>query len=258
MRPSSRASSSGLPMETSSKPYRCIHRVLVGAPELRANLRREPVEQVEQRRAVASHHGPRQAEGLAAGLRKGACGDALCRAASLVLMDLVPDQQVEEALHPVLDVVGQRIAGRARLVRLPEGGAAVGAGVLPAVQVLVRQGHPVLVDDLRRAGRAAGAPEGLPRLLLPDEPALRRGPPVDDGGHPAVGQLGPLPAHHREQRAGSHQEAQPLQVGDGGDDGGPCAGHRHLHLPLPLSGQVGRAEDQHAPEAGGVGGGRPE
>ncbi len=41
----------------------------------------------------------------------------------------------------------------------------------------------------------------------------------------------------------------PLQVGDGLDDDGAGAGHRHLHLPLPLGHQVGRAEDQDAPEA---------
>ena len=87
-------------------------------------------------------------------------------------MDLVTDQQVEEALHPVLHVVGQRVAGGAGLVGLPEGRAAVGAGVLPTVQVGVRQGHAVLVHDLGGAVGAAGEPERLARLLVPKEPAL--------------------------------------------------------------------------------------
>ena len=86
-------------------------------------------------------------------------------------MDLITDQQVEEALHPVLHVVGQRVAGRAGLVGLPEGRAAAGAGVLAAAQVGVRQGHAVLVHDLRRAVGAAGDPERLARLLVPKEPA---------------------------------------------------------------------------------------
>ena len=113
----------------------------------------------------------------------------------------------------------------------------------------VGQGHPVLVRDLRRAVGAAGNPERLPRLLVPHQPALRRCPPLYHGGLPAVGQLGPLPAHHREEGAGADGEAQPLQVGDGLDDGGACAGHRHLHLALPLGHQVGRAEHQDALEA---------
>ena len=33
-----------------------------------------------------------------------------------------------------------------------------------------------------------------------------------------------------------------------------ASGNGLLHLPLPFSGQVGRAEDQNPPEAGGVGG----
>ena len=164
-------------------------------------------------------------------------------------MHLVADQQVEEPLHPVLDVVGQRIAGRAGPVGLPEGRAAAGAGVLAAVQVGVRQRHAVLVHDLRRAVGAAGDAEGLPRLLLPYEPAPGRGPPLYHGGHPAVGQLGLLPAHHREEGAGADGEAEPLQVGDGLDDGGADAGHRHLHLPLPLGHQVGRADDEDALES---------
>ena len=120
--------------------------------------------------------------------------------------DLVPDQQVEEALHPVLHVIRQRVAGGAGLVRLPEGGAAAGAGVLAAVQVGVRQGHAVLVHDLRRAVGTAGDAEGLPRLLVPQQPALGHSPPLYHGGHPAVGQLGLLTAHHREEGAGADGE----------------------------------------------------
>ena len=96
----------------------------------------------------------------------------------LELVNLVADKQVEEALHPVLDVVGQRVAGRAGPVGLPEGGVAGSAGVLAPVQVRERQRHAVLVDDLRRAVGAAGDPEGLPRLLLPQEPSLGYGPPL--------------------------------------------------------------------------------
>ena len=125
--------------------------VLVGAPELRANLRRKPVEQVEDGRGVAAEQGSRQAEGLAAGFGEDPGGDALGRAARLKLMHFVSDQQVEEAPHVVLDVVAERVAGRAGPVGLPEGRAAVGADVLPAVQVGVRQRHAVLIHHLRRA-----------------------------------------------------------------------------------------------------------
>ena len=204
---------------------------------------------MEDGRGVPSEQGSGQAEGLAANVGEDARGDALGRATSLELMDLVAYQQVEESFHPVLDVVGKRVAGGAGPVRLPEGGAAAGAGVLAAVQVGVRQGHAVLVHDLRRAVRAAGDAEGLPRLLLPYEPAPGRGPPLYHGGHPAVGQLGLLTAHHREEGAGADGEAEPLQVGDGLDDGGTDAGHRHLHLPLPLGHQVRRADDEDALEA---------
>ena len=145
--------------------------VLVGTPELRPDLRREPVEQVEDGRGVAAEERPGEAEGLAAHVGEDAGGDALGAPSTLELMDLVADQQVEEALHPVLDVVGQRVAGRPGPVGLPEGSAAAGAGVLPAVQVGVRQRHAVLVHDLRRAVGAAGDAEGLPRLLVPYEPA---------------------------------------------------------------------------------------
>ena len=141
--------------------------VLVGASEVRPDLRAESVEQVEQRARIPAHQSPAQAEGLAAGVGEDSGGDALGRATPLVLVGLIPDQQVEEALHPVLHVVGQRVAGGAGLVGLPEGRAAVGAGVLPAVQVLVGDGNAVLVHDLSGAVGAAGDPEGLARLLVP-------------------------------------------------------------------------------------------
>ena len=121
----------------------------------------------------------------------------------------------------------------------------MGAGSLATVQVGVRQGHAVLVQDLGGAVGAAGHPKRLPGLLVPHQPALRRCPPFDDGGHPAVGQLGPLSGHHDEEWAGADGVAQPLQVGDGGDDGCAGAGHRLLDLPFPLLCQVGRAQDQH-------------
>ena len=223
--------------------------VLVGAPEFRPDLRREPVEQVEDGRGVPAEEGPGQAEGLAANVGEDARGDALGASSPLELVNFIAYQQVEEALHPVLDVVGQWVAGWPGPVGLPQGGAAAGAGVLAAVQVGVRQGHAVLVHDLRGAVGAAGDAEGLSRLLLPYEPAPRRGPPLYDGGHPAVGQLGLLTAHHREEGAGADGEAQRLQVGDGLDDGRADAGHRHLHLPLPLGHQVRRADDEDALES---------
>ena len=182
--------------------------VLVGALELRPEVRAEPVEQVEERRAVPSHQRPAEAEGLTAGVGEDAGGDALGGTPPLVLVDLVAYEQVEEALHPMLHVVGQRVAGGAGLVGLPEGRAAAGAGVLAAVQVGVRKGHAVLVHDLRRAAGAAGDPEGLPRLLVPQQPPPGRCPPLVHGGHPAVGQLGLLSRHHREERAGAGGDAE--------------------------------------------------
>ena len=119
-------------------------------------------------------------------------------------------------------------------------------------------GHAVLVHDLRRAVGAAGDPEGLPRLLFPNQPAPGDGPPLYHGGHPAVGQLGVLTAHHREEGAGADGEAEALQVGDGLDDDGAGAGHRHLHLSLPLGHQVGRSQHQDALEARHVRGGGGE
>ena len=189
----------------------------LGALELRPEFRAEPVEQVEERRAVPSHEGPTQAEGLAAGVGENPGGDALGRTPPLALVDLVPDQQVEEALHAALHV-----------------------GAL---------WQAVLVHDLRRAVGAAGDPEGLARLLVPQEPAPGHGPPLVHGGHPAVGELGFLTAHHREEGAGAGGDAQPLQVGDGPDDGGADAGHSHLHLPLPLGHQVRWAENEYPLEA---------
>ena len=222
---------------------------LLGAPELRPDLGGEPVEEVEERRAVASHQGSGQAEGLAADIGQNTGGDALRRAAPLVLVDLVTDQQVEEAVHPVLNVVRKRVASGTGPVGLPEGRTAVGAGALSAVQVGIRQGDSVLVHDLRGAVGAAWHLERLPGLLVPQQPALRRGPPLNNSGHPAVGQLGPLSRHHDEEGAGADGDAQPLQVGDGGDDGCAGAGHRLLDLPFPLLCQVGRAEDENPPEA---------
>ncbi len=133
--------------------------VLVGASEVRPDLRAEPVEQVKERARIAAHQSPRQAEGLATDIGEDSGGDALGASAPLVLVHLVPDQQVEEPLHVVLHVVGQRVAGGAGLVGLPEGRAAAGAGVLAAVQVLVREGNAVLVHDL------GGAPDALPPPL---------------------------------------------------------------------------------------------
>ena len=112
--------------------------VLVGAPELRPDGGREPVEQVEQRARIASGQSAGQAEGLAAGVGEDARRDALGRTSPLIFMNLVAYKQVEEAPHPVLHVVGQRVSSRPGGVGLPQRRAAVGAGALPAGQVLVR------------------------------------------------------------------------------------------------------------------------
>ena len=69
---------------------------LFPASELLPDLRREPVEQVEERRGVAAHERAREAEGLPAGVDEDAGGDALGGAAALVLVRLVADEQVEE------------------------------------------------------------------------------------------------------------------------------------------------------------------
>ena len=199
-----------------------------------------------------------QGEGLAAGVGQHPGGDALGGAATLELMHLVRHHQVEEALHPVLHVIGQRVALGAGAVGLPQGGPAQVAVPPLAGEFLVGERHPVLVHDLGVAGGAAGHLEGLAGLLVPHQPAPGGGPPLDHGGLPAVGELGPLAGHHREQWRGTHGEPEPFQVGDGGDDGGAGAGHSVLHLPLPLSGEMRRAEYQHPPETGGVGGGGPD
>ena len=94
-------------------------------------------------------------------------------------------------------------------------------------------------------GTRKGSPVSSSRNSLPLETAHRS----MTAGHPAVGQLGLLTAHHREEGAGADGDAQTLQVGDGLDDDGAGAGHRHLHLPLPLGDQVGRADDEHPLEA---------
>ena len=125
-----------------------------------------------------SHKRSAKAEGPAANVGEDARGDALGGAARLEFVNLVADQQVEEAPHrPVLHVVCQRVAGGAGPVGLPEGGAAAGAVALAAIQVLVGQWHAVLVHYLRGAAGAAGDPEGLPvsssRTSLPLETAHR-------------------------------------------------------------------------------------
>ncbi len=80
---------------------------LFPASELLPDLRREPVEQVEERRGVAAHERAAQRERLAAGVGEDAGSDALGGTPALVLVDLVADQQVEEAPQVVLHVVGE-------------------------------------------------------------------------------------------------------------------------------------------------------
>ena len=166
-----------------------------------------------------------------------------------------PHQQVEEAPQAVLHVVGEGVALRPRVVRLPESGAALVARALPAGEVLQGQGQPVLVDDRDEAVRAAGDAEGLQGFLVPDEPAVHGRPALDDGGQPAVGELRPLPGHDHEERSRPVGEAQALQVGDGGDDDGAGVGDGVLDLALPLAREVRWAEDEDPAEAGHVGGG---
>ena len=57
--------------------------------EIVPDLRREPVEQVEQRRGVASGEGAGQCEHLAAGLGQVASGDALGGAPRFVFVELL-------------------------------------------------------------------------------------------------------------------------------------------------------------------------
>ena len=97
--------------------------VFVGAPEVRPELRAEPVEQVEERRArIPAHQGPRlrlrdvpQTSARTPAAMPWAEPRPLYSCTSSV------DEQVEEAPHPVLHVVGQGVAGGAGLVRLPQG-----------------------------------------------------------------------------------------------------------------------------------------
>ena len=137
------------------------------------------MEEVEERARVSAHERAREAEGLAAGVGEDAGGDALGGAAALVLVDLVADQEVEEAPQVVLHIVGEGVALRPRAVRLPEGAAALVATPLAAGEVLLRQRQAVLVDDGDKAVRAAGHPEWLQRLLVPDEPAVHGRPALD-------------------------------------------------------------------------------
>ena len=70
---------------------------LLGMLELGADLRGEPVEEVEEGAGIPSHQRAGQRERPAAGLREHARGDALRRTASLELVDLVAYEEVEEA-----------------------------------------------------------------------------------------------------------------------------------------------------------------
>ena len=164
-------------------------------------------------------------------------------------MDLVADEEVEEPPHPVLDVVGQRVAAGAAVVRLPERGAAVVADAPLPGEVSQGERHALPVHDVLAADRTAGDAERVARLLVPDQPAVGYGPPLIDGGLPAVGELRLLPAHDREERGRAGEEAEAFEAGDGADDGGACAGDRLLHLALPLGNEVRRAEDEDPPEA---------
>ena len=121
--------------------------------------------------AYPSHKRSAKAEGPAANVGEDARGDALGGAARLEFVNLVADQQVEEAPHPVLHVVRQRVADGAGPVGLPEGGAAAGAVALAAIQVLVGQWHAVLVHYLRgepgQQGILKGSPVSSSRTSLP-------------------------------------------------------------------------------------------
>ena len=92
LRPSSVESSSGLADAVLDEAVPVDPAAFLGAPELRPDLRAEPVEQVEERRAVAAHEGAAETEGLAAGVGEDAGGDALCGASALVLVHLVADE----------------------------------------------------------------------------------------------------------------------------------------------------------------------
>ena len=56
---------------------------------------------------------PAKAEGLSAHVGEDARGDALGGTTPFILVDLISDQQVKEALHPVLDVVRKGIPAQA-------------------------------------------------------------------------------------------------------------------------------------------------
>ena len=101
---------------------------------------------------------PLRLRGPAANVGEDARGDALGGAARLEFVNLVADQQVEEAPHPVLHVVCQRVAGGAGPVGLPEEGAAAGAGALAAIQVLVREGNPRPCPLPARCSRGSRGP----------------------------------------------------------------------------------------------------
>ena len=167
-------------------------------------------------------------------------GDALGRAPALVFMDLVTDQQVEEALHPVLDVVGQRVAGLGPdSVRLPQWGRRSRSQVcfLRFRSASVR-GTPSLSTicavQSGQQGTRNGSPVSSSRNSLPLDTAHRS----YHGGHPPVGQLGASHGDITAKRGPEPTEmTQPLQVGDGlDDDGAGAKGTVMLHLPLPLLG----------------------
>ena len=226
--------------------------VLVG--ELLPNGGREAPEQVEQRRGVAAHEGAGQGEDAPAGLGQSAGGQPLGRAARLVLVLLVDHQQVEEAGHVAGDVVGQGEAARPRAVGLPEGAVALPAAPLLALQILPLQWHPLVVERRGEAGRTAEATQRL-AVFVAQEATVDDRESFDDSRRPAIRQLRLLARHADEERL-AVQEGQPLQIRNRPDDGGARAGHGGEHLPLPLAHQVGRAEDEHPPEARQVSGGR--
>ena len=224
-------------------------------PELRPQGRREPVEQVEEGAGIAAGQRASEGQGGAAGVGQNTGGNPLRGAAALVLVDLVGDQQVEPARHTLLDVVGERIAAGAGAVGLPEGGPTVVAGTLAPRQLCVRQRHAVGVHHLRSTDRAARHTERFPRGLVPQQLPVAGGPTLDDGGLPAVGELGALAGEDGEQRAGAAGLAQAFQGGDGRDDGGAGGGDGRFDLALPLAGQVRWDEHQYPLKAGEVGGG---
>ena len=100
--------------------------------------------------------------GLAAGVGEDTRRDATGRTSPLVLVHLVSYGLVEKSPHAFLYLVGERVAFRPEVVGLPEVRATVGADTLAAIQVLVRQGHAVLVHDLGVTRRAVRDPERPP------------------------------------------------------------------------------------------------